>query len=268
MTDNSGESFSSTSGLLAGAAPEDAPVQTPALSRLNPSRPRGFRALVRQAAGAEDAVQRSTSQVDSPRIRAIDRSNASMSQASGSPLLGRLGEVSTSNFTEADGIEPQEQSPAKSRYGKYSTKPIACLLLTCTILVYLATIILHFLCFSRIRSSFKLCQLCATISTSSFVIHCAVQRAMPAVHLPHSLKMCQPYAHLSQFADLSPDGRKGSFIGVRRLANEELPAPGADPPPTNEAVAQAVQEKVAVSAAALELTSAYAPVFINKNGVH
>ena len=59
--------------------------------------------------------------------------------------------------------------------------------------------------------------------------------------------MCQSYAYLSQFADLSPDGRKGSFIGVRRLANEELPAPGADPPPTNEAVAQAVQEKVAVS---------------------
>ena len=48
-------------------------------------------------------------------------------------------------------------------------------------------------------------------------------------------------------ADLSPEGRKGSFIGVRRLANEELPAPGDDPPPTNEAVAQAVQEKVAVS---------------------
>ena len=48
-------------------------------------------------------------------------------------------------------------------------------------------------------------------------------------------------------AGLSPDGRKGSFIGVRRLANEQLPAPGADPPPTNEAVAQAVQEKVAVS---------------------
>ena len=34
---------------------------------------------------------------------------------------------------------------------------------------------------------------------------------------------------------------------MRRLANEELPAPDADPPPTNEAVAQAVQEKVAVS---------------------
>ena len=46
---------------------------------------------------------------------------------------------------------------------------------------------------------------------------------------------------------LRPDGRKGSFIGVRRLNNEELPVPGADPPPTNEAVAQAVQEKVAVS---------------------
>ena len=70
---------------------------------------------------------------------------------------------------------------------------------------------------------------------------------MPTHCLTHSLKMHQSYAHLSQFADLSPDGRKGSFIGVRRLANEELPAPGADPPPTNEAVAQAVQEKVAVS---------------------
>ncbi len=46
---------------------------------------------------------------------------------------------------------------------------------------------------------------------------------------------------------MSPEGRKGSFIGVRRLAREELPLPGADPPPTNEAVAQAVQEKVAVS---------------------
>ena len=132
MTDNSGESFSSTSGLLSGAAPDDAPAQAPALSRLNPLRPRGFRAMVRQAAGAEDAVQRSTSQLDSPRIRAIDRSNASMSQASGSPLLGRLGEVSTSSFTEADGIESQEQSPAKPRYGKYSTEPVACLLLTCT----------------------------------------------------------------------------------------------------------------------------------------
>ena len=72
---------------------------------------------------------------------------------------------------------------------------------------------------------------------------------MHARHLAHNTKMCQKmcYAHLSQIADLSPDGRKGSFIGVRRLANEELPAPGADPPPTNEAVAQAVQEKVAVS---------------------
>lgn len=130
MADNSGESFSSTSGLLAGAAPDDAPAQPPALSRLNPSRPRGFRALVRQAAGAGDAVQRSTSQVDSPRIRALDRSNASMSQASGSPLLGRLGEVSTSSFTEADGIEPQESNPAKSRYGKVSDEPILCLLST------------------------------------------------------------------------------------------------------------------------------------------
>ena len=126
MIDNSGDSFSSTSGLLAGAAPDDAPAQAPALSRLNPSRPRGFRALVRQAAGAEDAVQRSTSQVDSPRIRAIDRSNVSMSQASGSPLLGRLGEVSTSGFTEADGIESQEQSPDRSRYGISSTQHFAC----------------------------------------------------------------------------------------------------------------------------------------------
>lgn len=58
---------------------------------------------------------------------------------------------------------------------------------------------------------------------------------------------CQAPPYLSEFADLSPDGRKGSFIGVRRLANQELPLPGADPPPTNEAVAQAVQEKVAVS---------------------
>lgn len=134
MADNSGESFSSTSGLLAGPAPDDAPAQTPALSRLNPSRPRGFRALVRQAAGAEDAVQRSSSQVDSPRIRALDRSNASMSQASGSPLLGRLGEVTTSSFSEADGIEPQEQRPSKSRYGKFSNKPILCLLSIYTVL--------------------------------------------------------------------------------------------------------------------------------------
>lgn len=52
---------------------------------------------------------------------------------------------------------------------------------------------------------------------------------------------------LNKLADLSPDGRKGSFIGVKRLNNEDLPEPGADPPPTNEAVAQAVQEKVAVS---------------------
>ena len=57
----------------------------------------------------------------------------------------------------------------------------------------------------------------------------------------------QPSSLVDIFADLSIDGRKGSFIGVRRLAREELPLPGADPPPTNEAVAQAVQEKVAVS---------------------
>ncbi|DBA89815.1 hypothetical protein WJX79_008735 [Trebouxia sp. C0005] len=166
MVDNSGESFSSTSGLLSGAAPDEAPTQAPALSRLNPSRPRGFRALVRQAAGAADAVPRSQSlsqQVDSPRIGALARSNASMSQASGSPLLGRLGEVSTSSFTEPGDIVPQEQTAAK---------------------------------------------------------------------LP---------------IDLSPEGRKGSFIGVRRLAREEIPLPGADPPPTNEAVAQAVQEKVAAA---------------------
>ncbi len=116
MADNSGESFSSTSGLLSGAAPDEAPTQAPAISRLNPSRPRGFRALVRQAAGAADAVPRSQSlsqQVDSPRIGALSRSNASMSQASGSPLLGRLGEVSTSSFTEPDDIVPQEQTAAK-----------------------------------------------------------------------------------------------------------------------------------------------------------
>ena len=115
MTDNSGESFSSTSGLLSGAAPAEAPAQAPALSRLNPSRPRGFRALVRQAAAAGDAVPRTTSQVDSPRISALAGSNPSMSQASNSPLLGRLGDLSSS-FTE-DTIEPQEQSAAKSRFG-------------------------------------------------------------------------------------------------------------------------------------------------------
>ena len=118
MADSSADSFSSTSGLLTGAAPDEAPAQAPALSRLNPSRPRGFRALVRQAAGAESAVPRSTSQIESPRIGALTGSNASMSQASGSPLLGRLGEVSTSSFTEADNIEPQEESPAKPAYGE------------------------------------------------------------------------------------------------------------------------------------------------------
>ena len=118
MTDNSGESFSSTSGLLTEAAPDEAPAQAPMLSRLNPSRPRGFRALVRQAAGAEDALPRSGSQIDSPRIGALDRSNASVSPASGSPLLGRLGEVTTSSFTEADTIESQEQTPEKSRFGE------------------------------------------------------------------------------------------------------------------------------------------------------
>ena len=60
------------------------------------------------------------------------------------------------------------------------------------------------------------------------------------------------YAHFAEgttlvVLGLSPDGRKGTFIGVRRLKHEELLVPGADPPPTNEAVAQAVQEKVAVS---------------------
>lgn len=126
MADNSGESFSSTSGLLSGAAPDEAPTQAPALSRLNPSRPRGFRALVRQAAGAADAVPRSQSlsqQVDSPRIGALSRSNASMSQASGSPLLGRLGEVSTSSFTEPDDIVPQEQTAAKLPTGN---EPLFC----------------------------------------------------------------------------------------------------------------------------------------------
>lgn len=143
MADNFGESFSSTSGLLAGAAPADAPAQTPALSRLNPSKPRGFRALVRQAAGAEEDVQRSTSQLDSPRLRAMDRSNASVSQASGSPLLGRLGEVTTSSFTEAEKIESQEQSPEKSRYGEPST-PRCCyvsLPLTCTNLAPIASLV-------------------------------------------------------------------------------------------------------------------------------
>ncbi len=126
MADNSGESFSSTSGLLSGAAPDEAPTPAPALSRLNPSRPRGFRALVRQAAGAADAVPRSQSlsqQVDSPRIGALARSNASMSQASGSPLLGRLGEVSTSSFTEPDDIVPQEQTTAKLPFGN---EPVFC----------------------------------------------------------------------------------------------------------------------------------------------
>ena len=50
-------------------------------------------------------------------------------------------------------------------------------------------------------------------------------------------------------ADLVPDGRKGSFIGVRRAARQELGSDG-EPPPTNEAVAQAEQEKVAVCSAA------------------
>ena len=63
------------------------------------------------------------------------------------------------------------------------------------------------------------------------------------VHCRLFCNMCIPEI----FADLSPDGRKGSFIGARRLNNEDVPVPGADPPPTNEAVAQAVQEKVAVS---------------------
>ena len=125
MADNSAESFSSTSGLLSGAAPTDAPAQTPALSRLNPSRPGGLRALVRQAAGTKDSVQRSSYQVDSPRIRVMDRSNASVSQASGSPLLGRLGEVTTSSFTEADEIKSQEQSPEKARYGESITKAVS-----------------------------------------------------------------------------------------------------------------------------------------------
>lgn len=70
---------------------------------------------------------------------------------------------------------------------------------------------------------------------------------MPTLRLAHGMRMHHSSAYFCQFADLSPDGRKGSFIGVRRLAKQELPAPGADPPPTNEAVAQAVQEKVAVS---------------------
>ena len=47
-------------------------------------------------------------------------------------------------------------------------------------------------------------------------------------------------------ADLVPDGRKGSFIGVRRAARQEPLGIDGEPPPTNEAVAQAVQEKVAV----------------------
>ena len=113
MADNSGESFSSTSGLLAGAAPDEAPAQAPALSRLNPSRPRGFKALVRQDRGAGDAGVQSeplSRAPESPRFSALARSNASMSQASGSPLLGRLGEVSTSSFTEPD--SPDRQAAA------------------------------------------------------------------------------------------------------------------------------------------------------------
>lgn len=130
MADNSGESFSSTSGLLSGAAPDEAPAQAPALSRLNPSRPRGFRALVRQAAGAQDAVPRSLSlsqQVESPRIGALAQSNASMSQASGSPLLGRLGEVSTSSFTEADDAIQESQSAATLPPGTCSCNALLCL---------------------------------------------------------------------------------------------------------------------------------------------
>ena len=123
MTDNSGDSFSSTSGLLAGAAPDEAPAQAPSLSRLNPSRPRGFRALVRQAASAGEAVPRSQSlsqQVDSPRIGALARSNASLSQASGSPLLGRLGEVSTSSFTEIDEASPERKPAAPFSSGMHT----------------------------------------------------------------------------------------------------------------------------------------------------
>ena len=52
---------------------------------------------------------------------------------------------------------------------------------------------------------------------------------------------------LNMRADLTPEGRKGSFIGVRRQARQEMATnPDGEPPPTNEAVAQAVQEKVAV----------------------
>ena len=119
MADSSADSFSSTSGLLTGAAPDEPPAQAPALSPLNPSRTRGFRALVRQAARAESAVPPSTSQTESPRTgRALSRSNASMSQASGSPLLSRLGEVSALSFTQADNIEAERGSPTQPAYGE------------------------------------------------------------------------------------------------------------------------------------------------------
>ena len=113
MADISGESFSSTSGLLAGAAPDEAPAQAPGLSRLNPSRPRGFRSLVRQARGTgvnAQQDQHSSQAPDSPKIGTLMQSSASMSQASGSPLLGRLAEVSTSSFIEADGASSEQEA--------------------------------------------------------------------------------------------------------------------------------------------------------------
>ena len=102
MADASEDSFSSTSGLLGGAASDEAPVQQPPLSRMNPARPRGFRALVRAAAGANDAVPASPTaqQTDSPRIGAL--SDIAASGNSNSPLLSRLGEVSSSQaFADA-----------------------------------------------------------------------------------------------------------------------------------------------------------------------
>ncbi len=48
-------------------------------------------------------------------------------------------------------------------------------------------------------------------------------------------------------ADVMTQGRKGSVIGARRLKRgEPVDAKTGKPPPTNEEVAQAVQEKVAV----------------------
>lgn len=102
MANASDDSFSSTSGLLGGAASDEAPVQQPPLSRLNPARPRGFRALVRAAAGANDAVPESPTaqQSGSPRISALN--DVAASGNSNSPLLTRLREASSSQaYAEA-----------------------------------------------------------------------------------------------------------------------------------------------------------------------